>query len=114
MNNPLVKLFEECEQTYKNHNNDGIQYDLIEGLWKTSNGDHLINNLINSNITAAFETIKTATREGIDQSESSVSQVSTTITKTRESIDQSESVNSHYFSTMITETREAVDQSENS
>ena len=113
MLNPLAKLFEECENSYIEENVD-INYDLNDGLWKTNDGDHLINRLIETNSTDAFETIKTATREGIDQSESSVNQFTTTITKTRESIDQSESANSHFFSTMITETREAVDQSENS
>jgi hypothetical protein len=76
-------------------------FDGKTGLWVDQDGHPAILRC------SSPATTKTATREGIDQTE--VAGFSTTITKTREGTDQAEVTG---MSTVITETREGIDQTE--
>lgn len=104
MQENLLFRFRE-KQNSNIEENSTIHYNLIKGLWETDSGKSVVLDYLKYNLS----TTKTATREGIDQSESSQFG-QTIITKTRESADQSEI--SSFGDTLITETREGVDRSE--
>jgi len=79
-----------------------ITFDAKIGLWVDEDGHPAI-----LRCSTAPGTTKTATREGIDQTE--IVGLNTTITKTREGLDQTEVTG---LITSITETREGIDQAE--
>jgi hypothetical protein len=82
--------------------NPAFSFDGKSGLWVDENGQPAI-----LKCNAVPGTTKTATREGIDQTE--IAGFGTTSTKTREGTDQSEVTTP---GTLITETREGIDQTE--
>jgi hypothetical protein len=90
---------------------EGTYYNCDLGYWILPDNKPLIELIIHSEGKPIVgQTTKTASREGIDQSEGISSQ--TSITRSRESVDQSESVVPIYAQTTITETREGIDRSE--
>lgn len=111
--NPLLKYrirdYSDC-QTQE----EEISYNMVSGLWEDKNGIPFIRTVIENEQTLQVgETIKTATREGIDQSDISLAPATQTlITRTREGVDQSEK-STFDLRTILTSTREAIDRSEN-
>jgi hypothetical protein len=85
--------------------NPTVHFDGATGLWMDREGRPAV--LVGG---ACVGTNKTATREGMDQSEYA-SATTTRITKTREGTDQTEVVSG---STLNTRSREGVDQPESS
>jgi hypothetical protein len=77
-------------------------FDGKSGLWVDQNGHPAV-----LGCNAAPATSRTATREGLDETDAAG--LSTTITKTREGMDQADFAGP---STVITETREGIDQTE--
>lgn len=93
-------------------------YDPQKQLWiNTTTGVPLVCGPSISNIDSSSfgETVRTSTKEGTDQPESSLMSNfgETVITKTHEGTDQSEiSMNTNFGETVITETKEGIDASE--
>ena len=108
----LLLLFREPIQANDDKFETDIKFNIKLGLWETEGGDVVIESIIKSRQLMNLQTMKTATREGIDQSEISFSMQNTMITKTREGVDQSEAVDNCFDRTSITDTREGIDQSE--
>ncbi len=108
LNRELVKGLINCP----NDNN----YDNEKGYWITSNNRPLVIEIMESNTEPQFgQTVRTATREGIDQNETSeFIALQTNHTRSREGIDQSERSAYNYEPTILTETRESIDRSERS
>ncbi len=102
---PLLDYRETMLSNDPNNDLIDIRFNIISGLWI----DQLNRAVVSSVRNILRETTKTASVEGIDQSEISHA-FSTTFTRTREGSDQTE--NSLLFSTIITESRTAPDQSE--
>lgn len=109
----LLFNFREELNSQSTNSNLVAEYDIDMGLWLNKERVPFIKQIINSN-GAELETTKTATREGIDQSEVTNYCDQTLITKSREGVDQSEVSNSFDSPTGITRSRESADQSENS
>ncbi len=105
MQENLLFRFREKQDPQQNEE-PTICYDIVKGIWENESG----NSIILEYLRYDFSTTKTATREGIDQSESS-QMGQTILTKTRESADQSEL--SSLGDTLITATREGIDRAEN-
>ena len=90
-----------------------IHYNICSGLWLNQDGSSVIRDLLEGSRTN-FETIKTATREAIDQSEGSAVFDQIILTKSREGVDQSEVLQVKSYQTDITRSRESIDQLEGS
>jgi hypothetical protein len=98
---PIVLLgSEQVLRTARMAEDSTLHFDGRVGVWRDREGRMAISG-------GGPTTTKTATREGIDQSE--VAMLATLITKTREGVDQSEATAP---TTLITETGEGIDQSE--
>lgn len=104
---PLLNYQEPMTESDPCHDLGEFKFNIISGLWF----DETSRVLISSAVDIIRETTKTASVEGIDQSEIS-HMMSTNCTRTREGSDQTES--SLHFSTIITESRTSPDKAEGS
>lgn len=98
---PLVLLgAEKAEDGATSFEQADCYFDSSTGVWKTPDGRYLVDSMIE------LSTIKTATREAMDQPDTGLVSM---MTRTSEAMDQQER---SFPSTLLTKTREGIDQSE--